>query len=96
MTRSERAAAPRLGGDSGDGAAPATAAAFRHEMEDRIQCAESQRVSYKRMTGLVWPLHIPVEAATNKEALQDYQVRLLQPQRCRFEVPLNAIPRGIR
>ena len=39
-----------------------------------MQCLESQRVSYKRAVTNVLPLDIPLEAATNKAELADYQV----------------------
>ncbi|KAK9828649.1 hypothetical protein WJX72_001313 [[Myrmecia] bisecta] len=71
MTRAERAAAQRLG----IAEAPPTADAFKFEMEDRIQCGESGRVSYKRSVSTLLGLDIPLEAATNKEELEEFQER---------------------
>ena len=45
-----------------------------------MQCLESQRVSYKRAVTNVLPLDIPLEAATNKAELADYQVGLSEVQ----------------
>ena len=47
---------------------------YRFQTEDRVQCLESQRVSYKRAVTNVLPLDIPLEAATNRAELADYQV----------------------
>lgn len=52
----------------------------RFQTEDRVQCLESQRVSYKRAVTNVLPLDIPLEAATNKAELADYQVGLSEVQ----------------
>lgn len=54
---------------------PATADAFKFELEDRIRCMETSRVSYKRSLANVLALDIPMEAATNKSELEDYEVR---------------------
>lgn len=53
---------------------PATADAFKFELEDRIQCLESGRLSYKRSLTNVLAMDIPVDAATNKNELEDFQV----------------------
>lgn len=53
---------------------PATADAFKLELEDRIQCLESGRLSYKRSLTNVLAMDIPVDAATNKDELEDFQV----------------------
>jgi ubiquitin carboxyl-terminal hydrolase 5/13 len=71
MSRSERAAAQRLGAPS---AAP-TAAAFQFAIEDRIECGESGRVSYTRTPANMLALDIDVHAATNRDELEEYQVR---------------------
>lgn len=70
LSRAERAAGQRLG--------PAgnvqTAAAFSFQVEDRVQCSESGRVSYKGTPQNVLALDIDPQAATNKEELEDYKV----------------------
>ena len=54
---------------------PPTADAFKFELEDRIQCLETGRLSYKRSLTNVLAMDIPVDAATNKDELEDFQVK---------------------
>ena len=70
MGRAERTSMQRLGQPD----QPATADAFKFELEDRIQCLESGRLSYKRSLTNVLAMDIPVDAATNKDELRDFQV----------------------
>lgn len=70
MSRAERTSMQRLGQPD----QPATADAFKFELEDRIQCLESGRLSYKRSLTNVLAMDIPVDAATNKDELEDFQV----------------------
>ncbi len=70
MTRAERASMQRLGQAN----QPPTADVFTFELEDRIQCMESSRLSYKRSLTNVLAMDIPVDAATNKDELEDFQV----------------------
>ena len=71
MTRSERSSMQRLG----EPEQPATADTFKFELEDRIQCLETSRVSYKRSLANILALDIPMDAATNKDELEDFEVR---------------------
>ena len=71
MTRAERTSMQRLGQPN----QPPTADVFRFELEDRIQCMESSRLSYKRSLTNVLAMDIPVDAATNKDELEDFQVQ---------------------
>lgn len=77
MSRSERSSMQRLGAAD----QPASADAFKFELEDRIQCLETGRVSYKRSLGNILAIDIPMDAATNKDELEDYQV-LQSTHRC--------------
>jgi hypothetical protein len=70
MTRAERAAGGRLSSPG----EPPTAAAFGFQVEDRVQCSESGRVSYKRTPANVLSLDIDPDAATNKDELDEYKV----------------------
>ena len=70
MTRSERTSMQRLGQPE----QPATADTFKFELEDRIQCTETGRVSYKRSLANILALDIPMDAATNRHELEDYEV----------------------
>lgn len=54
---------------------PATADTFKFELEDRVQCLETSRVSYKRSLANILALDIPMDAATNKDELEDFEVR---------------------
>ena len=80
MTRAERSSMQRLGQPD----QPPTAEAFKFELEDRIQCLESGRLSYKRSLTNVLAMDIPVHAATNKDELEVFQVQqyilLLNPK----------------
>ena len=53
---------------------PPTADAFRFELEDRIQCLQTGRLSYKRSLTNVLAMDIPLDATTNKDELEDFQV----------------------
>ena len=72
LSRAERSAGQRLG----PAATKPTAAAFRFQVEDRVQCSESGRVSYRRTPQNVLALDIDPEAATNKDELEEYKVNL--------------------
>ena len=73
MTRAERSAGARLEQPSSSSAP--TASAFELAMEDRVCCATTGAVSYKRERTNTWSLGIPVEAATNQPELRAFQVR---------------------
>lgn len=73
MTRAERAGIQRLGNPN-EGL---TAAAFEYGIETRVQCSESGRVSYKRDAPTnVLSLNVPLDAAANKDAVEEYQVAI--------------------
>lgn len=69
MSRADRAAKDRL-----NAAAPPIATAFDMALEDRVQCGSTHAVSYKRERTNTWSLGIPVEAATNQQELEAFQV----------------------
>jgi hypothetical protein len=72
LRRAERWAGQRLG----PAATQPMAAAFGFQVEDRVQCSESGRVSYRRTPQNVLALDIDPEAATNKDELEEYKVNL--------------------
>lgn len=90
MTRAERSSMQRLG----QPLQPPTAHAFQFELEDRIQCVESGRLSYKRSLTNVLAMDIPVDAATNKEELEDFQVQSVQALTCRTLCPSRLLMTG--
>ncbi|XP_037094382.1 ubiquitin carboxyl-terminal hydrolase 5-like [Pollicipes pollicipes] len=49
--------------------------ALRFRVEERVECTGSHRVKYSDRTEFFLPLHIPLEAATNKEAVREYEAR---------------------
>ncbi len=69
LARAERGAAGRLA------PGPPTAAAFAFDAEHRDQCGETGRASYLRSRSHLLGLSIPLEAATNKAALEGFQAR---------------------
>ena len=69
LTAAESAAGGRLA------PGPPTAAAFAFDTEDRVQCTETGRLSYRRThDNFVLGLDVPLEAAVNKDALEGFQV----------------------
>lgn len=72
LSRAERSAGQRLG----PAAPQPTATAFGFQVEDRVQCSESGRVSYRRTPQNVLALDIDPQAATNKQELEEYKVTL--------------------
>lgn len=73
MNKAERVASSRLGQPL---EAASTASAFEFGIETRVQCLESGRVSYKRDAPTnILSLNIPIEAAANKEEVDQYKVR---------------------
>ncbi|GMH39787.1 hypothetical protein BSKO_07685 [Bryopsis sp. KO-2023] len=62
---------------------PPTSHAFAFQLEERIQCMESNRVQYKREAYKVLMLDIPIEAASNKEEVESYNERELKRQKLR-------------
>lgn len=64
---------------------PPTKSVFTFSVEDRVQCLESGRVSYKRRMENAVQLHIPVEAATNKEEVESYKEREVKRQKLKDE-----------
>ncbi|BDA47746.1 Ubiquitin carboxyl-terminal hydrolase 5 [Coccomyxa sp. Obi] len=71
LSRAERSVGDRLGPAAG----LPTVAAFGFQVEDRVQCSETGRVSYRRTPQNVMALDIDPEAATNKEELEEYKER---------------------
>ncbi|EIE18246.1 ubiquitinyl hydrolase [Coccomyxa subellipsoidea C-169] len=67
LSRAERSTGQRLG----PAAPQPTATAFGFQVEDRVQCSESGRVSYRRTPQNVLALDIDPQAAINKQELED-------------------------
>ncbi len=97
MTRAERAAGTRLNtSSSSDTAAEPSARAFQWQSEDRIQCSQSECVSYPTAVTSTLSLNIPVDNATNKTELNAYKVSAALalahgPARCHHEFKLQAL-----
>ncbi|XP_043243919.1 ubiquitin carboxyl-terminal hydrolase 5-like [Amphibalanus amphitrite] len=49
--------------------------AFKFRVEERIECTGSHKVKYSDRTEYFLSLQIPMEAATNKEAVHEYEAR---------------------
>ncbi|GAX82603.1 hypothetical protein CEUSTIGMA_g10029.t1 [Chlamydomonas eustigma] len=62
-------------------AIPPTKSAFTFSYEDRVQCLESERVSYKQRVENTVQVDIPLEAAINKEEVESYRERELKRQK---------------
>jgi ubiquitin carboxyl-terminal hydrolase 5/13 len=69
MTKAERAAS------TSDSELPSTSSLFKFQYEDRIQCIESGKVTYKTRSDNMLGLMIPMEAATNKFEVEQFQER---------------------
>ncbi|KAG2435345.1 hypothetical protein HXX76_007418 [Chlamydomonas incerta] len=88
IARAEHTQAQRLGisagggggGSAGLGSQPLPAA-FRFNLQDRVQCGESGAVSYKSQPHSLLLLQVPLEAATNAEAVAEYRDRQAKRQR---------------
>lgn len=48
---------------------------FAFQFEDRVQCSASKKVSYTERRGYTLPLPVPLEAATNRDEFNDFEVR---------------------
>lgn len=83
MARAERGGAERLGGDGG--AVSPTASLFSFLLEDRIQCLESHKVSYCKQPTNMLGVQIPLEAATNRAELDEFQERQQKRQKLKEE-----------
>lgn len=71
MVKAERTSSSRLGQASD----PSTASVFEFGLETRVQCLESNRVSYKcDAPSNILSLNIPIEAAANQEEVDQYKV----------------------
>ena len=49
--------------------------AFKFRVEERMECSGSHKVKYSERTDFFLSLQIPMEAATNKEAVREYEAR---------------------
>jgi ubiquitin carboxyl-terminal hydrolase 5/13 len=78
MTRAERIGASRLGGNSDF---VPTSAMFKFEFEDRVQCEQTGQVRYVSRPDNMLSLPIPVNAATNKHLVEEYEARKLKKQK---------------
>ncbi|KAG2446804.1 hypothetical protein HYH02_008364 [Chlamydomonas schloesseri] len=87
IARAEHTQAQRLGVTSGGSsggeqlAALPLPAAFRFNLQDRVQCGESGAVSYKSQPHSLLMLQVPLEAAVNAEAVAEYRDRQAKRQR---------------
>ncbi|WIA18510.1 hypothetical protein OEZ85_009963 [Tetradesmus obliquus] len=82
ISRSEHAAATRLGLGEQQALTPSV---FGFQLEYRTQCLTSSAVSYRRAMAASLELHIPLEAATNKEAVAAHKEREAKRQRLKEE-----------
>ncbi|XP_003744765.1 ubiquitin carboxyl-terminal hydrolase 5 [Galendromus occidentalis] len=48
---------------------------FSFEVEERIQCSKTKMVAYKKREERVLRLVVPMDSATNKQEVEDYQVK---------------------
>ncbi|KAG2483306.1 hypothetical protein HYH03_017809 [Edaphochlamys debaryana] len=108
ISRAEHAQGERLGlagaasSAAVSGAAPSAAtlplpAAFRLTLEDRLQCSESGAVSYRNTPSSLLMLQVPLEAATNQEAVAEYRDRQAKRQRLKeqqAQAYIGATPEG--
>ncbi|PSC74028.1 ubiquitin carboxyl-terminal hydrolase 5 isoform X1 [Micractinium conductrix] len=74
VARAERAAGARLPGAD----ERPTLQLFKLGVEDRVECGETHRVSYRRESTPCLRLEIPREAATNREDVEAYKERQAQ------------------
>lgn len=81
ITRSEHSNSERLALNE----QPPAATAFNFKVEDRIQCMESGRVSYRQVVSNVLSLEIPLDAVTNQAEVDSYKHREAKRQRLKEE-----------
>lgn len=48
---------------------------FKFKVEERYQCSTSKKVKYTHRSDTILALHIPLEAAVNKEEVSAYEAR---------------------
>ncbi|XP_067144900.1 ubiquitin carboxyl-terminal hydrolase 5 [Centruroides vittatus] len=53
---------------------------FKYQFEERIQCLQSGKVKYTTRTEYLLSLPIPMNAALNKEKLEEYQLKKLEKE----------------
>ncbi|EFN51528.1 hypothetical protein CHLNCDRAFT_33094 [Chlorella variabilis] len=81
LSRAEHAAGSRLPG----AAAEPTTRLFKFGTEDRIQCTETGRVRLILRCRVFCTLHIPMEAAENRNELEQFQERQQKRQKLKEE-----------
>lgn len=80
MARAERTGASRIVESPGDDFVP-TPSLFEFEVEDRVMCDQSGKVRYTTRPENMLSLAIPVEAATNKQLVEEYEERKQKKQK---------------
>jgi ubiquitin carboxyl-terminal hydrolase 5/13 len=86
VSRAERTGAHRIDGGAAREFVP-TSALFGFEVEDRILCDQSGKVRYTTRSENMLSLAIPVEAATNKQLVDEYEVRKQKKQKLQGKAP---------
>ncbi|XP_014677519.1 PREDICTED: ubiquitin carboxyl-terminal hydrolase 5-like [Priapulus caudatus] len=67
---------------------------FKFEVEERIECIQSKKVKYTYRTEYLLPLPIPLEAANNAEALQEYEEKKAIAEAAGQKLPPEALVRA--
>lgn len=80
IARAERTGASRIVESVGDDFMP-TSSLFGFKVEDRILCDQSGKVRYTTRSENMLSLSIPVEAATNKQLVDEYEERKQKKQK---------------
>ncbi|XP_039619727.1 ubiquitin carboxyl-terminal hydrolase 5 isoform X1 [Polypterus senegalus] len=73
-------------------------AAFRFLIEERIRCLSSEKVKYSQRVDYIMALPVPLDQATNKDELMDYEVKRKEaeltksplPELVRAKIPFDA------
>jgi hypothetical protein len=77
-------------------AAPPSLSSFAFELEDRVQCMDSGRVSYRRQGARLLPLDIPLDAAVNSGEVASFKEREAKRQRLKVGRRRRRRRRGAR
>ncbi|KAG2469691.1 UBP5 hydrolase, partial [Polypterus senegalus] len=98
---------PNSNGDNGDAgsenrrhcrSSDNPSAAFRFLIEERIRCLSSEKVKYSQRVDYIMALPVPLDQATNKDELMDYEVKRKEaeltksplPELVRAKIPFDA------
>lgn len=65
---------------------------FKFQYEDRIECATSHKVAYKKRDEMIWALPVPLDAATNIFEYQQFEQLRAEAERTKqLIVPENVV-----